>query len=395
MEAPLEGLRVLDASRVLAGPYAAMMLGDLGADVTKVEHPQGGDQTRVWGPPYIDDQSAYYLSINRNKRSITLNLKSEKGKEIFRKLAEQSDVLVENFRPGGMEKLGLGYDELKKINPGLIQCSVTGYGHTGPWKDRPAYDIVLQAEGGLMSITGEKDCPPVRIGVALIDIITALYATQGILAALRTREREGVGQRIDVAMLDCEVASLTYMAGYYFATGEVPERIGSRHPTIVPYQAYETKDSYIVVGGGSPDIWQSFCKAIDKEELANDPKFRDNPNRVRNREKLEIILKPIFKAKTTKEWVKIMDAYDVPATPVNDLAQVFALSHVKERNMSTTIEHPPVGELKILGIPVKFEKTPGKVKRHPPLLGEHTEEILGEIGYSKDAIEDLYREGVI
>lgn len=395
MKSPLKDVKILDASRVLAGPYASMMLGDLGADVVKVERPDGGDQTREWGPPKVGDQSAYYLSTNRNKRSITINLKTEEGREVFRKLAEDSDVIIENFRTGGMEKFGLGYEDLKKLNPSIIYCSITGYGETGPWKNRPAYDIILQAEGGFMSITGEEDGPPVRIGVALVDIITALYATQSILAALHERGDDEEGQKIDVSMFDCEISTLTYMANYYFATGQAPKRNGSKHPTIAPYQAFETKDDYVIIGAGSQAIWNRFCEAIERDDLKDDPRFEDNSKRVENREELESILIPLFKKKTTAEWVSEMKAKDVPATSVNDMEEVFDTNQVEARNMLRSVNHPTIGELQSIGIPIKLGKTPGSIRKHPPLLGEHNEEVLQELGYGESQIDELRRAGAI
>ena len=278
-------MKVLDASRVLAGPFAGMMLGDLGHDVIKVERPGDGDQTRAWGPPWQDGQSAYYLSVNRNKRSLTLNLKSPEGQEIFRRLAAASDVVLENFRAGELDALGLGYDALSRLNPRLVFCSITGYGQTGPWKDRPAYDLALQAESGWMSITGEAGAPPVRVGVAVIDLLTAHYATQAVLSALLEREQTGRGRRIDVSMLDCATASLSYMAQNVLATGRSPERMGSRHPSIVPYQAFATRDGYVVVAAGSQAIWQRLCSAIERPDLASDTRFSDNSKRVVNRSK--------------------------------------------------------------------------------------------------------------
>jgi len=375
-------MKILDASRVLAGPYAAMMLGDLGHEVVKVERPGEGDQTRAWGPPWQDGQSAYYLSVNRNKRSLTLNLKSPEGREIFRRLATGSDVLIENFRAGELDGLGLGFAELSRLNPRLVFCSVTGYGQTGPWKDRPAYDLALQAESGWMSITGEAGAPPVRVGVAVIDLFTAHFAVQSILSALLDRERTGRGRRIDVSMLDCAASSLTYMAQNALATGESPGRMGSRHPSIVPYQAFPTRSGFIVIAAGSPAIWERLCAAIGKPELPKDGRFSDNSKRVVNREALEAILTPVFREKETADWLPLLQAHDVPATPVNDVATGLALPPLVERKLVG-----PTG----VGSPV----APGRDHRRPPRLGEHTEEILRELGFDDGATARLRAQGAV
>jgi crotonobetainyl-CoA:carnitine CoA-transferase CaiB-like acyl-CoA transferase len=375
-------MKVLDASRVLAGPYAAMMLGDLGHDVIKIERPGEGDQTRAWGPPWQDGQSAYYLSVNRNKRSLTLNLKAPEGQEIFRRLAAASDVLIENFRAGDLDAEGLGYDALSRLNPRLVFCSITGYGQTGPWKDRPAYDLALQAESGWMSITGEAGAPPVRVGVAVIDLFTAHYAAQAVLAALVERAESGRGKRIDVSMLDCAAASLSYMAQNAIATGKSPERMGSRHPSIVPYQAFATRDGYVVIAAGSQAIWERLCAAIDRPELKSDPRFADNSKRVVNREALERILEPVFRANDTGAWLARLQSNDIPATPVNDIATALALPPLAERAM--------LGP-GMLGSPVAR----GRQHRPPPRLGEHTDEILGGIGYDAAAIARLRAQAVV
>jgi crotonobetainyl-CoA:carnitine CoA-transferase CaiB-like acyl-CoA transferase len=375
-------MKVLDASRVLAGPFAAMMLGDLGHDVVKIERPGDGDQTRAWGPPWQDGQSAYYLSVNRNKRSLTLNLKAPEGQEIFRRLAAASDVLLENFRAGELDALGLGYDALSRLNPRLVFCSITGYGQTGPWKDRPAYDLALQAESGWMSITGEAGAPPVRVGVAVIDLLTAHYATQAVLSALVERAETGRGKRIDLSMLDCAAASLSYMAQNVLATGRSPERMGSRHPNIVPYQAFPTRDGYVVIAGGSQAIWERLCAAIVRRDLASDPRFSDNSKRVVNREALERILEPIFRGRETSAWLAVLQANDIPATPVNDLATALTLPPLAERAMVSPA---------MLGSPVSR----GRQHRRPPRLGEHTDEILREIGYDAAAIDGLRTRSVV
>jgi crotonobetainyl-CoA:carnitine CoA-transferase CaiB-like acyl-CoA transferase len=359
-----------------------MMLGDFGHDVVKIERPGEGDQTRAWGPPWQDGQSAYYLSINRNKRSLTLNLKSSEGQEIFRRLAASSDVLIENFRAGELDGQGLGFDALTRLNPRLVFCSITGYGQTGPWKSRPAYDLALQAESGWMSITGEAGAPPVRVGVAVIDLFTAHYAAQAVLSALLERAETGRGRRIDVSMLDCAAASLSYMAQNTIATGASPERMGSRHPSIVPYQAFPTLDGYVVVAAGSQAIWERLCGAIGAGELTSDPRFLDNSKRVVNRDALEKTLVPMFRAKPTADWLALLQARDVPATPVNDVAAGLALPPLAERQM-VSASH--------VGSPVARDKH----HRPAPHLGEHTDEILRELGYDASSIARFRSAGAV
>jgi crotonobetainyl-CoA:carnitine CoA-transferase CaiB-like acyl-CoA transferase len=395
---PLDGITVLDASRVLSGPYCTMQLGDLGADVVKIERPDGGDQTRGWTPPTYGDSevSAYYLSINRNKRSVTLNLASERGREVFREMALEADVLVENFRVGKMDEWGLGYDDLSAENPGLVYCSISGYGQDGPYRDRPAYDLLMQAEGGLMSITGEPGRPPVRVGVAIADIIAGAYATQSILAALLDRELSGGGgEYIDVSLFDSIVAFQTYMASYYFATGEPPERMGSQHPTIVPYQAFPTADSYVVVACASENLWPKLCDALGRPELADDERFATNDDRVHNREELEEILTAEISEYDTAEVTDLLQEYGVPANPVNDMADVFDHPQVAARDMRQSVSHPAAGEVEMPGSPMNFADLSTILDRHPPDLGEHTEEILCEFGYTEAEIDALRRDGAL
>ncbi len=384
---PLDGVTVLDTSRVLVGPFCTMQLGDLGADVIKIERPNTGDQTRTWRPPAFgegdDTESAYYASVNRNKRSVELNLACEEGRAVCYDLAREADVLVENFRVGKTAEWGLDYPDLVEENPGLVYCGISGYGEWGPDRDEPAYDIVMQAKGGLMSITGVEDGPPVRVGVALADIGAGMYATQAILAALLERELgDGTGQKIDVSLLDGQAAWMSYMATNYFASGESPGRMGSKHPNIVPYRAFETRDDYVVVACSADAFWPRLCAALDRPDLADDDRFGTNEKRVRNRDVLAAELEPEFAALTTAEAVETLTDHDVPASHVRDMAELFADPQIEARDMRVTVDHPTAGEMDLPGSPMKFSRTPTTVRRHPPSLGEHTESVLREYGYA-------------
>lgn len=396
---PLESITVLDATRVLAGPFATMQLGDLGAEIIKIERPAAGDQTRGWKPPTYQgsDESAYYLSTNRNKRSVTIDLSTDEGRSIFRRLAVEADVLVENFRVGKMEEWNLGYQSLKQDNPGLIYAKISGYGEWGPDKDRPAYDIIMQAEGGLMSITGEEGGAPVRVGVAIADLGAGHYAVQGILAALLFREfdDQGRGQKIDVSLLDGQAAWMSYMAQYYFATGTPPKRMGSKHPTIAPYQAFPTRDGYIVVAVASENIWPRFCQAIDRDDLRDDDRFATNSDRVKNRDELESILREEMETHETRELLDLFSEYGVPASDVKDMASVYNNPQILERGMKASIDHPQIEGFEMPGSPMNFSVTPTAEHSHPPSLGEDTTEVLTEYGFTEEEIEYFEQNDIV
>ena len=393
---PLDGVRVLDLTRVVAGPYCSMFLGDLGADVVKVEQPGSGDDTRGWGPPFTGGESAYYLCINRNKQSVTLDLKSPRGVELLRELAKAADVLIENFRPGTMERLGLGEKELRALNPRLIYASLTGFGADGPMSDWPGYDLIVQAWGGLMSITGTPDGEPVKVGVAIIDLVAGLMLGKAITAALFAREKIGVGQRIDTSLLEAEVASLINAGSNYLVGGKVPTRWGNAHPNIVPYQNFRTADGYLVIGVASEVIWRRFCAAVGREALAEDPRFKNNSQRVEHRAELIALLSEMFIQRDNETWFKLLTEAEVPCAPVQSIEQVFQAPQVLHRDMLLEVDHPTAGKVRMAGIPVKFSETPGSVRRPPPLLGEHNEAVLKDwLGMSATKIDELKRDKII
>ncbi len=393
MSGPLEGLRVLDFSRVLAGPYCTMMLGDMGAEVIKVEERERGDETRYWGPPFLGAESAYFLSVNRNKKSLTLNLKSPAGLDLARQLVARSEVLVENFRPGTMERLGLGYDQVRSLQPKLVYCSISGFGQTGPERERPGYDAVAQAEGGIMSLTGFPDGPPTKVGVSLADLVAGLLAMQGILLALRAAEHTGRGQWVDVALLDGQVGLLTFQAGACFATGNNPQRMGNLHPMITPYETYRTADGYVVVGVAGESLWQKFRALLD---LPAGERFSTSRMRVENREELAAILIPRFAERTTAEWLADLRAAGIPCGQVRGVAEVLSDPQVLAREMVQEVEHATLGRIRTTGIPVKLSETPGSVRSAAPLLGAQSEEVLHTLlGLSPERIAQLKAEGAV
>jgi len=397
MPGPLEGIRVLDLTWVLAGPFASMILNDLGAEVIKVERPPLGDVARTTAP-LIDGESAYFFSINRGKKSICLDLKCERGRDLFLRLVEVADAVMENFTPGTIDGLGLGWEALRQRNPRLIYSATSGFGQTGPDRLRPALDIVVQGMGGVMSITGEPGGPPIRPGLSLGDIAAGLYTAIGVLAALHERQGSGRGQMIDVAMLDCQVAILENAFVRYFATGEVPQPLGTRHPVATPFQAFPTADGWIVlaIGWGVENQWELFCATIGRPELIDDPRF-DLPHlRTEHHAELEPILNEALRQKTTARWLAEFDAIGLPCGPLNDIAEAAAHPQVQARRMLVEVEHPRIGPLTVADTPVKLSRTPGGVTGPPPALGQHTYEVLSSLlDLSRDELDDLAAAGVI
>ncbi len=399
------GLRILDLSRVLAGPSCTQLLGDLGAEVIKVERPAVGDETRTWGPPFVRDannnettESGYYLCCNRNKRSITIDMSKPAGLALIKQLLTSSDVLIENFKVGGMAKYGLSYDELKEECPSLIYCSITGYGQTGPYSNRPGYDLIAQAMGGLLSMTGEADGLPVKVPVAINDIMTGMYAAVAILAALRHRDKTGKGQHIDLSLLDVQVSWLANQGLNYLTGGNIPRRMGTGHPNCVPYQAFESADGYIIMAANNDTQFDKFCQLVGREDLLDDPRFKTNADRVRNRDTVVPVVQEILKQKPSTYWVEELPKIAVTCGPINTLDQVFEDPQVLEREMKFSMPHSMSGsgDVDLIGSPIKMSRTPVSYRRPPPLLGEHTDAVLEELlGLDEDALKTLRVDGII
>lgn len=392
MTKPLIGIKIIDLTRVLSGPFATMMLADLGAEVIKVESPEG-DDTRQVGPPYHNGWSAYFLSINRNKKSMVLNLKTKKGKEIFFKLIKDADVVVENFSPGTLDRLGIGYDVLKSHNPQIILASISGFGQSGRYAHKPGYDVLAQAMGGLMSVTGERDGPPLKAGFSFADIGSGMWIAFGIMVALWERNQSGIGQWVETSLLDTIVSWQTYLANNYFASGEDPKPLGGEHPNLVPYQIFQASDGYFVIGVGTDKMWERLTNALDYKPLKNE-KFKMNKGRVIHRDEVISHLQSIFIQKPKQEWIELMESLRIPSGPVNTVSEILNDPHIKEREMVVEKEHPDIGTLKMLGIPIKFSRTNGSIEEVPPRLGEHTELILSQLGFSEKEIQSLEEEGV-
>ena len=402
---PLQGLRILDMSRILAGPTCTQMLGDLGADVIKVERPGEGDDTRKWGPPYLKDlngsdttESAYYLSANRNKRSLTVDISLPEGQELIRKLAGKSDVLIENYKVGGMKKYGLDYENLKSDFPDLIYCSITGFGQTGPKSHRPGYDFMIQAMGGIMSVTGEPDGSPMKVGVGIADVMCGMYAAISILAAIRHREQGGKGQHIDLALLDSQAAWLINSGLNYLTSRQDQHRMGNAHPNVVPYQVYQTSDSFFVLAIGNDTQFRKFCEFAEAPEMADDLRFKTNADRVRNRDVLAELINDLTKRNTKKYWLQELEKLQVPCGPVNTIKEVFDDPQIQHREMEITMPHhiSGNGQVSLIGSPIKMTETPVSYRNAPPTLGQHTDVILEELlGISETERIDLAEKGVI
>ncbi len=392
---PLAGIRVLDLTRVLAGPFCSMILGDMGAEVIKVEEPGKGDDTRGW-PPFTGGEATYFLSVNRNKKSLTLNMKAPDGQAILRKLVAKADVVLENFRPGTMERLGFGFAALRKLNPRLIYWSISGFGESGPEASRPGYDLIVQGESGVMDLTGFADGPPVKVGNSVADLVSGMAAAHGVTLALLSRARTGKGQKVEIGMLDVMASLLTYQAGLYWNAGGRPARRGNQHPSIVPYEVFQSQDAYLTLGVANNSLFERMCRAIGREELAKDPRFDSEANRVTNREALVPLLNAIFSTRPASDWLKRLDEAGVPAGRIKTVAEVCDSEHLRARGMFVQLQHPKAGTVTAMGVPIRLWDTPGAAQAPAPLLGQHTDEILtGLLRIPKAKVDKLRADSVV
>lgn len=392
---PLQGIKVIDFSQILAGPFCTMLLADMGADVVKVEKPNGGDDTRRYGPPFIEGESAAFLTLNRNKRSIVLDLKSEQGLGVVRRMLADADVMLHNFRPGVVERMGLGYADVSALNPAIVYCAVSGFGATGPYSQRAGFDLVAQGMSGLMSINGFPDAPPAKVGVPMADLNTGMFCAYGILTAYINRLATGRGQHVDASLLESGMAYTLYESATYFATGEVAGPLGSAHRMIAPYQAFATQDGYINIGAANQNNWERMCRAVGRDDLLDDARFASNPERMVNIQSLTPIMEETFRTQTTAHWVEILERAGVPCGPIYNIEQVYADPHVQSRDMAVELQHPKAGGIRNIGVAVKLSDTPGSVRTPAPLLGQHTDDVLAEFGYADADIAALRQSGAL
>lgn len=392
---PLQGIRVIDFSQILAGPFCTMLLADMGADVVKVEKPNGGDDTRRYGPPFIEGESAAFLTLNRNKRSIVLDLKSEQGLGVVRRMLADADVMLHNFRPGVVERMGLGYADVSALNPAIVYCAVSGFGATGPYSQRAGFDLVAQGMSGLMSINGFPDAPPAKVGVPMADLNTGMFCAYGILTAYINRLATGKGQHVDASLLESGMAYTLYESATYFATGEVAGPLGSAHRMIAPYQAFATQDGYINIGAANQNNWERMCRAVGRDDLLDDARFASNPERMVNIQNLTPIMEETFRTQTTAHWVEVLERAGVPCGPIYNIEQVYADPHVQSRDMAVELQHPKAGGIRNIGVAVKLSDTPGSVRTPAPLLGQHTDDVLTEFGYADAEIAALRQSGAL